>query len=124
MVRRVFPDFAKATDQMRARQSPGEWSAMFSKLLMLAGWPGQRPLSPIEYQTLEHWKKLLSELASLDLVIPRISYDRALTLLRRIARDRRFAPTDEDAPIQIMDLLDAAGSRFPPLFVRLLPPPL
>jgi len=117
MVRRAFPEFAKAADQMRARRHPGEWSGVFWKLLMLAGWPGQRPLSPIEYQILEHWKKLLSELASLDLVVPRMNYERALTLLRRIARDRRFAPSDEDAPIQVMDVLEAAGSRFDALWI-------
>ena len=45
------------------RQHPSEWSAAFSKLLQHAGWPGDRPLSPAEHQTVEHWKNLLSELA-------------------------------------------------------------
>jgi ATP-dependent helicase/nuclease subunit B len=117
LVRRAFPDFAAAAEQARARQRPGEWSAVFSKLLTAIGWPGERPLSPAEYQTLEHWKKLLSELASLDLVMPRVPYETALTRLRRIAREHRFAPSDEDAPIQVMDVLEAAGSRFDAVWI-------
>jgi ATP-dependent helicase/nuclease subunit B len=122
IVQRAFPVFAKAAAELRQRQHPGEWSTHFSKLLTKAGWPGTRPLSPEEYQTLQHWKDLLSELAALDLVLPRITYEQALSRLRQIARERRFAPseggwTSEGAPIQIMDMREAAGSRFDALWI-------
>ena len=100
------------------RQHPSEWSAAFSKLLQRAGWPGDRPLNPAEHQAVEHWKNLLSELAALDVVLPRITYGQALQRLRRIAHDRRFAPRDEGAPVQIMDMLEAAGSQFDALVDR------
>ena len=116
-VRRAFPALAKAADELRERQHPSEWSAAFSKLLQRAGWPGDRPLNPAEHQTVEHWKKLLSELATLDVVLPRMTYGQALQRLRRIAHDRRFAPRDEGAPVQIMDMLEAAGSRFDALWI-------
>lgn len=121
IVRRAFPGMAKATDELRPRRHPDEWSAVFSKSLTQAGWPGGRPLSSVEHQTLEQWKDLLSDLASLDLVLPRIPYEQALSRLRRMARERRFAPDfaayDEEAPVQIMDVLDAAGSRFDALWI-------
>jgi len=116
-VRRVFPDMAKSADQLRERQHPSEWCAAFSKLLRHAGWPGDRPLSPAEHQTVEHWKTLLSELASLDAVLPRITYSQALQRLRGIAHDQRFAPRDDGAPVQIMDMLEAAGSQFDALWI-------
>ena len=116
-VRRAFPAMAKAADELRERQHPSEWSAAFSKLLQRAGWPGERPLNPAEHQTVEHWKNLLSELASLDVVLPRMTYGQALQRLRRIAHDRRFAPRDEGAPVQIMDILEAAGSQFDALWI-------
>lgn len=116
-VRRAFPALAKAADELRERQHPSEWSAAFSKLLQRAGWPGDRPLNPAEHQTVEHWKNLLSELAALDLVLPRMTYGQALQRLRRIAHARRFAPRDEGAPIQIMDMLEAAGSQFDALWI-------
>ncbi len=122
IVARAFPAFTKATAEPRRRQHPGEWSSHFSRLLTTAGWPSNRPLSSEEQQTLEHWKELLSELAALDLVLPRITYEQALSRLRQIARERRFAPSEggwskDDAPIQIMDMLEAAGSRFDALWI-------
>jgi probable DNA repair protein len=116
-VHRAFPSLAKAADELREHQHPSEWSAAFSKLLQRAGWPGERPLNPAEHQTVEHWKNLLSELAALDVVLPRMTYEQALQRLRRIAHDRRFAPRDEGAPVQIMDLLEAAGSEFDALWI-------
>ena len=116
-VRRMFPDMAKAAEESRPRQHPSEWSATFSKLLRHAGWPGGRPLSPAEHQTLDLWKNLLSELASLDAVLPRLTYGDALQRLRGIAHDQRFAPRDEGAPVQIMDMLEAAGSQFDALWI-------
>jgi len=116
-VRRAFPGMAKAAEDWRARQHPSEWSAAFSKLLQRAGWPGERPLNTAEQQAIEHWKNLLSEFAALDLVLPRMTYEAALQRLRRIARDRRFAPRDEGSPVQIMDVLNAAGSQFDALWI-------
>lgn len=117
IVARAFPAFAKAATELRRRQHPGEWSSNFSRLLTKAGWPGNRPPSSEEQQALEHWKDLLSELATLDLVLPRITYAQALSRLRQIARERRFAPSEENAPIQVMDMLEAAGSRFDALWI-------
>ncbi|MGZ4824248.1 MAG: PD-(D/E)XK nuclease family protein [Terriglobales bacterium] len=116
-VRRLFPAMAKAADEVRERQHPSEWSATFSKLLERAGWPGDRALSPAEHQTVEHWKTLLSQLASLDIVLPRLTYSQALQRLRRISYDRRFAARDEGAPVQVMDMLEAAGSQFDALWI-------
>lgn len=111
-VRRALPGFAQAAGQCPARQRPSQWSVAFSRFLALVGWPGTRQLSPLEYDTLDQWKALLSELASLDLVLPRIDYSQALARLRRMARTRRFADRDEDAPIQVMDIREAAGTRW------------
>ncbi len=116
-VRRVFPEMAKAAAELRERQHPSEWCAAFSKLLRHVGWPGNRPLSPAEHQTVEHWRNLLSELASLDAVLPRITYGQAVQRLRGIAYDQRFAPRDDGAPVQIMDVLEAAGSQFDALWI-------
>ena len=116
-VRRAFPAMAKAADELRERQHPSEWSRAFSKLLGHAGWPGDRPLNSAEHQTVQHWKELLSQFATLDAVLPRVTYGQALQRLRRIAHDRRFAPRDEGAPVQVMDVLEEAGSQFDALWI-------
>jgi ATP-dependent helicase/nuclease subunit B len=112
-----FHDFAEAARALPPHQPFSQWSATLSRLLNLAGWPYGRTLSSAEYQALEHWKKLLSAFARLDVVLPPVSYGQALERLRRMARAARFAPSDEDAPVQIMDMLEAAGSRFDGLWV-------
>jgi ATP-dependent helicase/nuclease subunit B len=116
-VRRLFPAMAKAADELRERQHPSEWSATFSRLLDRASWPGDRTLSAAEQQTVEHWKMLLSQLASLDIVLPRLTYGHALQRLRRIAYDRRFVARDEGAPVQVMDMFEAVGSQFDALWI-------
>jgi probable DNA repair protein len=46
-----------------------------------------------------------------------MDYDEALSRLRRLAEGSPFAPRDEGASIQIMDMLEAAGSRFDSLWI-------
>jgi ATP-dependent helicase/nuclease subunit B len=116
-IRPHFRNFADAARQLPPRQRFTQWSADFARLLRLAEWPYGRTLSSAEHQALEHWKKLLSEFARLDVVLPPASYGGALERLRRMARAGRFAPGDEDAPVQIMDMLEAAGSRFDGVWV-------
>jgi len=127
-IRRCFPHLAVAVSRMPELQRPGQWSATFSHLLREGGWLAERVLSSPEHQAVEHWKDLLSRFARLDLVLPRLTLPQALTRLRRIAARSRFAPADEDAPVQIMDVLEAGGSRFDALWVAGLhadawPPP-
>ena len=116
-IRPHFRNFEQAARELPPRQRFSQWSATFARLLTLAGWPGDRTLSSAEYQSHEHWKNLLSEFAGLDVVLPPVSYGEALERLRRMAQAGRFAPSDEDAPVQIMDMLEAAGSRFDRLWI-------
>ena len=103
--------------QLPARQRAAQWSRVFSRLLHLAGWPGGRPLDSPEYQAVERWTELLSELAALDTVAPAMDFAAALGRLRRLAAGARFAPEDRGAPIQIMGALEAAGASFDCLWV-------
>jgi len=116
-VRRFFPKLTAAADSRAERKRPGQWSAIFSKLLVAAGWPGRRKLSPVERQALDQWDEALSELARLDVVISRMTLDAALARLRGIVSTRHLAPVDDAAPVQVMDVPDAAGSRFDALWI-------
>lgn len=97
-------------------QFPSQWSADFSKLVSSAGW-AQRSPHAIEQQAIEHWQTLLSDLASLDLVVDQpVTYEQALSQLRRIARRSVFHANSQDhdaeapvqIPVQIMDLREGA----------------
>ncbi len=117
VVRRHFEPLARAFQESTRVQRPSQWSVTFSQLLKRAGWPGDRTLSHAEHQALERWNELFSEFAQLDLVIQNMEYDGALSRLRRLAAEAPFAPRDEGAPIQIMDMLEASGSRFDALWI-------
>ena len=107
----------RAASRLPSRLSAAQWSRLFSRLARLAGWPGDRTPDSAEYQAIERWNELLSEFAALDLVAPPMDYSAALSRLRRMAAQARFAPADEGAPIQVMGLLEAAGARFDGLWV-------
>ena len=98
-------------------QRPSEWSRTFSRILAAHGWPGDRPLSSEEYQTIEAWNQVLSSFATLDLLERELPYEAALLELRRLAGAITFQPEDEGAPVQIMGVEEAAGLEFDHLWI-------
>ena len=98
-------------------QMPSDWAASASALLKAVGWPGDRTLSSIEYQTASAWNELLSEFAGLDGVFGPISPDRAWTMVERLASARQFQPESDPAPIQVLGVFEASGLRFDHLWL-------
>jgi ATP-dependent helicase/nuclease subunit B len=86
-------------------------------LLEAFGWPGDRSLSSNEFQTIEAWRGLLSNLASLDLTTPPASLAQIIDWLHETAANTRFQVEDEGAPVQVMGMLEAAGLRFDHLWI-------
>ncbi|MHB8474498.1 MAG: PD-(D/E)XK nuclease family protein [Gammaproteobacteria bacterium] len=104
-------------DTFPKNQLPSAWAEGFAKELMALGWPGDRPLDSEEYQTVEAWRELLSELSSLDEVTDRMNYTEALLTLKRMAAERIFQPQSPEVPVQVMGLLEAAGLVFDRLWI-------
>ena len=96
---------------------PSDWAKVISDYLRIIGWPGNRELSSIEYQTLEIWTELLAELAGLDSVCGMIRFKAAIGRLGRIASARLFQPKSEPAPVQIMGVYEASGLCFDRLWI-------
>ena len=108
------------TEQYQALQTsrmPSDWPPALSRFLQAVGWPGDRGIDSAEYQTLEVWRELLSELAGLDRVCRNISLGAAVGMLRRLGSARQFQPESEPAPVQILGLLEASGLRFDRLWI-------
>jgi len=116
-LQRRFPALTAAARTLPARAKPSAWSAAFSRLLKLSGWPGVRPLTTIEHRTLESWKDLLSEFARLDVVLESISCGSAVSRLERMAMASASASNGEISPIQILDISESAGSHFDVLWI-------
>lgn len=108
---------------------PSVWIERFSQWLTLLGWPGERTLSSGEYQTVVAWQESLALFATLDKVAGRLSLGDALDLLRRVLAEIPFQPESDEAPIQIMGMLEAVGTRHSHLWIVGLsetdwPPPM
>ncbi len=116
-VQETFSSFTEEWLNLPASAPPGEWSGFFLKLLKAAGWPGNRPLSSREYQITDRWKEVLSEFSRLDLVRNEMKYQDAVKQLEFLASTTIFGVQDADAPIQVMDMLEASGSSFDALWV-------
>lgn len=102
---------------LQTSRMPSDWAPALSGFLQAVGWPGDRGIDSAEYQTLEVWRELLSELARLDRVSGPISLRSAVGRLRQLASARQFQPESDPAPVQILGMLEAAGLRFDRLWI-------
>jgi probable DNA repair protein len=99
------------------RLAPSGWSELFARLLHRIGWPGDGQPDHDRVRTLEAWRDLLAQLSAQDPIAPRLGYDEALSLLRRMVQERVFQPPTPAAPVQVLGLMEAAGLEFDRLWV-------
>ena len=112
--------FGSWTDRYRILQTPrmpSDWASVLSEFLRDLGWPGDRVLDSIEYQTLEVWRELLAEFSKLDSVSGLVPLGTVEGILRDLASSRMFQPESARAPVQILGVLETAGLRFDRLWI-------
>ncbi|HEV2709274.1 MAG TPA: PD-(D/E)XK nuclease family protein [Edaphobacter sp.] len=102
-----------AKRQIRNEQrSHSEWAETMRELLAAIVWGAGKREDSIEFQTRLKWESVLDELATLDFDGQRVGFVQALDAVSRIAQQTIFAPESREAPVQIIGLLEAAGSTF------------
>jgi ATP-dependent helicase/nuclease subunit B len=116
-LQRVLWRVERTSPNLKAEQAPSEWSREIAGLLEAFGWPGDRSLSSDEFQTIEAWRGLLSNLASLDPMAPLFNLAQVIDWLHQTAANTQFQPEDEGAPVQVMGMLEAAGLQFDHLWI-------
>jgi ATP-dependent helicase/nuclease subunit B len=99
------------------QQSPAAWARFIPTLLSAGGWPGERTQSSAERQAYARWQQLLQEFAALDLVEAAMPFAQAVSLLADLAGEAIFQPETAEMPVQILEALQAAGSRFDALWI-------
>lgn len=98
--------------------SPREWAEAASAVLDAIGWPNaERSPSSDEHQAVAAWADLLSDFGSLEAMEPSLSAEQFCARLLEFAEQRVFEPEKLGAPIQVMGLLEAAGSEFDHVWV-------
>ncbi len=102
---------------LQARHLPSKWAQLFAACLKQLGWPGSAPLDSEEYQQIEHWHAALEQMSELDRVCSPMSFSSAQRRLQQICMEAVFQPQTEDAQIQVLGLLEAAGLQFDHLWL-------
>ena len=108
---------AKLVKDVPGSASSADWVKWFIEILNTAGWTKDRNFNAAEYQAIEAFHKLLARFSGLQAVSGRLSYSRALNLLRRLAHSQIFQPRTDSTPIQILGLYEAIGIQFDALWV-------
>jgi ATP-dependent helicase/nuclease subunit B len=117
-------NFSAPIEQVESlrRQMPNkahfqQWMTLFQQQLEALGWPGERPLDSIEYQQHQQWLRTIEQYQSLDNLGLEVTLSEALRQLQQLTSQTIFQAETEDAPVQILGLLESAGLRFDHLWV-------
>ena len=111
----ALAEFRKA--RLFGGQPSSAWARAISEALTVIGFPGERGLDSVEFQTLAKWHEVVADFAALDRVVPRAGYGDAVSRLRRLAAGSLFQPETPDVPIQVLGELEATGMQFDHLWV-------
>ena len=103
--------------KLPARLAPSRWGREILEVLHAAGWPGERAESSAEHQAHRAFADLLSEFARFDLVLEPLDAALMAKTLSRLTEETIFQPENLGAPIQIVGLLESAGSEFDDLWI-------
>jgi ATP-dependent helicase/nuclease subunit B len=117
LLEQILKKWLEVTGKSSSVQTAVSWSHTFSAVLEAFGWPGERPLSSIEFQTMQTWTELLSNFASTDLTGEKMTRGEAVSVIKRIAVNLMFQPETNEAPVQILGMLEASGLYFDHLWI-------
>ncbi|MBA2657111.1 MAG: PD-(D/E)XK nuclease family protein [Tatlockia sp.] len=97
--------------------SPQAWLNHFRKRLKRLGFPGEYPLNSASYQCYQRFLVLFDEFRQFAVLTSEMTSDEALSLLKNLAKATIFQPKNDPASVQILGLLEVAGSTFDSLWV-------
>jgi ATP-dependent helicase/nuclease subunit B len=106
-----------AISTLPSKLPPSRWGREILQLLTLAGWPGERTESSAEHQARRAFAALLVEFAGLDIVLEPLDLQSMVRSLSRLADETIFQPENLGAPLQVLGILESAGSEFDSLWI-------
>ena len=96
---------------------PSEWAARIADVFSAASFADSRTLSSAEHQALAAWTELLGAYAELDLVEPSVRRSHIAERIAQLVTETTFQPENLGAPVQVLGMLEAAGSVFEEMWV-------
>ncbi len=117
LLEQIIKKWLEVCGKSSSVQTAVSWSHTFSAVLEAFGWPGERPLNSIEFQTMQSWTEFLSSFASIALTGEKMTRGEAITMVKLFARNLMFQPETSEAPVQILGMLEASGLSFDHLWI-------
>ncbi len=108
---RALLQAARAGTRQQRRSMP-EWRAAIDERLQAAQWQLLAPTTSQQFQLLRRWDALLDQFASLGATAAPQTGSDAMERLQRLAAETLFAEESQDAPVQILGPVEAAGMVF------------
>jgi len=99
-----------------AKKPAAHWARVFADWLKHLGWPGELALDSDEYQAAQAFRRELRNLALLELTAAPMHAADALAWLQLRLAEQPFQVEAHDAPVQVLDVREAAGQRFDALW--------
>ncbi len=87
-------------------------AAAFAEILSLLGWPGEHSPDTADYQAIEAFRVQLRSLSELDLTQSKVNLAEALSTLQHRLDQQVFQIEGNDAPVQVMGVLETSGMSF------------
>ncbi len=94
------------------------WMQRFRGWLRALGFPGQSVLDSHAYQQLEAFDGLMDSLSRQAVVMGKVGFSTAVSMLRRLARETPYQPQrDPAARLDVLGLLESEGGRWDGVWV-------
>ncbi len=112
-----FAVFKAESPELSGKHSARDWIVKIKRVLEIFGWPGERSLNSLEYQTVEAWRDMLLQFSSLDMVTSKLDAGAVVSQLSQLALSYSFQGESAETRLQVLSPGAAAGMHFDHLWM-------
>lgn len=110
--RRFVKTWQRLQRQLRKRKHFTQWLALFTELLELFDWPGERVPNTDEYQQIQRFRDELDALRDMDAVCGELTARAALAECRKACRAAVYHRENKASVVEVLGGLEASGLPF------------
>ncbi len=109
---RILAEIGALADAMPGRRGAGAWADLLWRMLAAAGWPGERGIDSVAFQSAEAFRDALAALASVQAVLGPMGVAEAVERLAARCAEQVFAPRAGGARVELSGVLETGGQQY------------